>query len=159
MLCTPWALSSSTRAAASDWAVRSFVISAIGTPSTPPSALTKSRAIWTPAYSWRARGACGPMSGKTAPTLTVLAAAGPVGAVAQAASTMATPIVANSRNRTGENSRVLPLRLFDALHQDRYQGAESRDADSGIKQRRDGTEGHPDRGRGGGGEHGERDPR
>src|SRR5437588_3232015 len=99
MLCTPWAFSSLTRATASDSAVRSLVIRSIGTPSTPPSALAKSRAISTPAYSCLASGACGPVRGKTAPTLTLAASAGD-GAVAHAAQARPSPMAASCRNRT-----------------------------------------------------------
>jgi len=68
----------------------SFVTRSIRLPSTPPSALAKSRAIWTPAYSCVARGAWGPLSGKTAPTLMTLPpAAGAVPQDAVASNVMA----------------------------------------------------------------------
>src|SRR5438445_6749305 len=156
MLCAPCCLSSSTRACASDGLVRSLVSSEIGTPSTPPSAFTRSRAICTPAYSCFASGACGPVRGNTAPTLTVLAAAGPVGAVAQAVNTMTIPTAADSRNRTAKNSRR--LRLFDALHQDGHERAERGDAHDGVEERCDRAERHPECRRGRRGEHRERDP-
>src|SRR3984893_5498686 len=111
MLVTPCAFRSLTRAAASDSEVRSLVISSIGTPSTPPSALTRSRASCTPAYSCFARGACGPLKGKTAPTLT-LAAPPPDGAVADAAQARTTPMAANCRSRTGNHSRGRSPRLL-----------------------------------------------
>ena len=71
----------------------------MGAPATPPSALTRSRAIWTPAYSCFASGAWGPLSGKRAPTL-MLAAPSEVGAVAQAAHAKTSPMAASCRNRT-----------------------------------------------------------
>ena len=77
----------------------SLVISETGTPLTPPSALTKSRAIWTPAYSCLANGAWGPVSGKTAPTLMV-AWLVPFVAVPHAESKKARATTIDSRTRT-----------------------------------------------------------
>ena len=100
MALTPCALRSATRAVASDSETRSLVMSSIGAPSIPPSALTRLRAICTPAYSCFARGACGPLRGKSAPILT-LAAPPPDGAVAHPAQAKTTPMAASCRNRTG----------------------------------------------------------
>src|SRR2546421_2104761 len=229
MVCTPCAFSSWTRLVASASEVRSFVISAIGTPSTPPSALARSRAIWTPAYSCLARGACAPVSGKSAPTLMV-ATAFPDGAVAHAAQARTTPLAASCRSRTtgilggqtqrrppkadgryrgglGRRSRLctsisvsprcrLPGRglvggrrvphqskrptpraitttarmgpttgsfqasdLLDALHEDRDERPDRRDGDDRVEHRFDAIERQAEGGRGGGGEHGERDAR
>src|SRR5438034_8714871 len=127
MLFTPCAFSSCTRLSASDSAVRSFVINAIGTPSTPPSALTRSRAICTPAYSCFARGACVSVNGNSAPTLR-LATVFPEGAVAHAVQATTTPMAANCRNRTRSILDRAPrfprgvLDLLDALEKDGYEG-------------------------------------
>src|SRR5712664_282834 len=87
----------------------------MGAPATPPSALAKSRAIWTPAYSCFASGACGPLNGKSAPTLMLAAPVGD-GAVAQAAQARTTPMAASCRNRTRgilERQSCLPPLRFE----------------------------------------------
>src|SRR3989440_4687438 len=71
----------------------------MGAPAPPPSALTRSRAIWTPAYSCFASGAWGPLRGKSAPSL-MLAAPSEDGAVAHAAQAKTSPMAASCRNRT-----------------------------------------------------------
>src|SRR6202158_5818829 len=100
MALTPCALRSLTRAVASDSATKSLVTSSIGAPSTPPSVLTRSRAIGTPAYCCFASGAWGPLKGKMAPTL-MLAVPPADGAVAHAAQARTTPMAASCRSRTG----------------------------------------------------------